>query len=141
MKYAIGYLMIGILLAELSMYLWRRWWTLADSESIMLFGFMVWCWPVCFPSLIYDRIKETRRPHPGRLLRRLRRKAIRNVDVRNNDVKASLENLLLLDLSRYNRDTTYKVRSLDERLKVLHRCYIITEISRMRSAKNNPKDE
>ena len=89
MKFVIDYLMVGVLLAELSVYLWRRWWTLAESESIMLFCFMVWCWPVCFPSLIYDRIKETRRPHPGRLLRRLRRKAIRNVDVRDNDVKVS----------------------------------------------------
>ena len=66
-----------------------------------------------------------------KLLRRLRRKAEHRITLRNSDVRAMLEEMFINDISEHNRDCNYVVRSVEERMIVLRRIFIKSQLCEM----------
>lgn len=67
-----------------------------------------------------------------KLLRRLRRKAERQVTLHNSEVCKMLEKMFVNDISEQNRKRNYVVRSVEERMNVLRCIYIKSQIYTMR---------
>ena len=128
------YFGIGLILTPVNYILFKKAGSFYGlSDTLFWIFLMITVWPCCLYVSVFDYCNRRITDHLDvRVLRRLRQRAIVEVDVRKPSVQENLDALLQMDIARYNRDSGYAVRSFDERLALIRRTYILQEVMILR---------
>lgn len=128
------YFVIGFILTPVSYMLMKKAGSFYGlSDKLFWFFLTINIWPCCLYVSVFDYYNRRITDHLDvRVLRRLRKRAMVEVDVRKPSVQEGLDRWFQMDIANHNRDSGYTIRSFDERLALIRRAYILQEVMRLR---------